>query len=55
MDSGTSMVSPAMSARPSVTVNSTLPPSVTAPLPTRASETTVGSSSRMVTVLLTLI
>ena len=45
MASGTSMVSPATSARPSVTVNSTLSPSVTAPLPTRARLTMVGSLS----------
>ena len=51
IDSGTSMVSPATSARPRVTVNSTVPPSDTAPLPTRASVTTVGSSSRMMTVV----
>ena len=50
IDSGTSMTSPATSARPSVTVNSTVPPSVTAPVPMRASETLVGSLSRMVTV-----
>ena len=48
--SGTSTVSPATSARPSVTVSSTAPPSATAPVPVRASETTVGSSSFIVTV-----
>ena len=48
--SGTSMRSPATSARPSVTVNSAVPPSVTAPEPTRANDTTVASSSRMVSV-----
>ena len=50
IDSGTSMVSPAISARPSVTVSSMATPSFTAPVPTRAKLTTVGSSSRMVTV-----
>ena len=50
-DSGTSMISPATSARPRVTVNSTVPPSVTALLlPTRARLTTVGSSSVTVIV-----
>ena len=50
IDSGTSTISPATSARPSVTPNTTLPPSVVAPPPRRSRETTVGSSSRKVTV-----
>ena len=45
IDSGTSIVSPAASARPSVTVNSAVPPSAMSPVPTRARDTTVGSPS----------
>ena len=50
IDSGTSMISPATSARPSVTVNSAVPPSVTGPVPVRARLTTVGSSSTIAIV-----
>ena len=49
--SGTSMISPAISARLNVTVKSTVPPSLTAPLPVWASETIVGSLSRRATVI----
>ena len=46
------MVSPATSARPRVVVNSIALPALTAPDPVRAKLTTVGSSSRMGTVML---
>ena len=50
ISSGTTIVSPAPRARPRVTVNAALPPSVMAPLPVRASDTSVASPSVTVTV-----